>query len=145
VDRAFRLAARFAERDESLEDFLSQRRRGLPVLDGLVVEAIEPGSLHLRLRPSKRMRKHLKKQGLAELALAVAILNGAFDFVGKVLPDAPDDRPARMQQPAPPPQAEYRIVVVVKRGDETSRIVIVATGTGYRLDAATEDPPILDP
>jgi hypothetical protein len=94
LDRSFRLGTRFSESDLSVAEFVSSRRRGIPIADGLRAEALIHGSLSVRLKPSKRMRQHLRRYGLAELALVIAILNGSVDFVDKLagdpLPNDPD-------------------------------------------------------
>lgn len=136
VDRAFRWGARFVETNMTAAEFLSQRRRAVAVADGLIVDALQPGSLRIRLKPSKRMRKRLRKVGLKEVGLVVAILVGTAEFVDRVTPD-------HAQQPLPPDiyviqsppyVPEHELVIHLRGGDEEIDLVLrAADGSDYRL------------
>jgi hypothetical protein len=134
IDRAFRLAARFVESQQSLDQFLSRPRRGIPVGNGLIAESFDPGSLRIRLRPSQQMRAHLKTFGLAELALAVAILNGTVDFAKKFEDEPASEGPHRIHYYAPQPQIEVEVHIHIERGSEEEDIVLDGAGAkGYRV------------
>ena len=137
VDRAFWLAARFAKSGLEVEEFVSRRRRGIPVKDGLQVGAIEVGSLRFRLKPSKRMRKHIKKHGLAELALVIAILNGTVDLAHKVIPGDTAPEPTVYAVPTWQPPTDTIEIVVVRDG-EREQVRLRAHGGAYRV---IEPPP----
>jgi hypothetical protein len=134
VDRGFRLGTRVAEADLSPIAFMQNRhRRGIPVADGMVVGAFEPGSLRVSLKPSKRILKSAAK-GFVVIGTSISYLNGAFDFVDHVTDHEPHSAPVYYIQQAPKPQPALEIRI--RRDDEGVDITLKATGERYQLDAA---------
>ncbi len=82
------------------------------------------------------MRKHLKKQGLAELAPIIGILNGAVDFVDKLAPGTTAATPRVYEVPNPPP-AELSIEIVIVRDGERERVKIRSAGRPIQSDRWT--------
>ena len=139
VDRAFRLGARVAETGVAPEVFMQNRhRRGIPISEGMSVDALEPGSLWVPLKPSTRILKSVAVTGVVVVGTAISYLNGAFDLVDHLTDDDPSPSKVYIIHEAPKPQPILEIRI--RRDGEGVDITLKATGSGYQLDAAQPIP-----
>jgi hypothetical protein len=131
LDRAFRLGARVAETGVPLDPH--HRRRGIPILAGMTVEAVDPGSLWVALKPSKRILKSIGT-GVVVVGTALGYLNGAYDALDNVFGDDESESPVYAiplpTQPAPTVRIELR------RDDESVELELKVSGEHYRLEKA---------
>lgn len=98
LDRAFRLAVRAIENEESIGKLRQRRGRGIATADGLRIKDFQDGSLRLRLVPSIRIRRAPDSTPVLLISLACSLLGGGqvvFDYVdgptGDVSPKAPKE------------------------------------------------------
>lgn len=82
LDRAFRLATRAAENEESIEKLRIRRGRGIATAEGLRVKDFERGSIRIQLDPSGRIRAALKSTGVLFLTTVCSLLGGGEVIAG---------------------------------------------------------------
>jgi hypothetical protein len=137
IDRAFRWAARAAENDESLESLLARRGRPLLVADGMVLEALEAGSIRSVLSPSIRVAT----AGLGVLVGVVALITGGLQIADRLeqeRPPYPGDEPYFVVTPP----YDVRLTIEIDRRRE--QLVLEFERHGEFYAPVSDTPPRVD-